>query len=330
MTFNRFFSRLRLVWVLFLLVSVGLSAKDYTVETVPNVRLTDRLNHVSNPDNILSPIAVAQINGMLGYLEDSLGIEVAVVALSGIGDVPPREFANELFNYWHIGKAGSDNGLLMQLVTSPGKRTIVFETGYGIEAILPDALCKRIQQRHMIPLLRQDDYSGGMVAGVEAVCQHFFEQVTEKTEPQVYEPIALSETARQILIGLGLIGMALSAYGVYWAVYGSLPRCPRCGRQGYKRKEYTSIYATTTQEGEATIEHYCMHCGYSKKETYATPLLGNRSYYGYYDDGMDSRGHSSYHGGYHSGWSSGDSDSESAGSSWGGGSSGGGGACSSF
>lgn len=331
MTFNRFFSRLGFACVLFLLVSVGVFAKEYTVETVPNVRLTNRLNHVSNPDNILSPITVAKINGMLGLLEDSLGIEVAVVALSGIGEVHPRQFANELFNYWHIGKAGADNGLLVQLVTSPGNRTIVFETGYGIEGVLPDAICKRIQQRHMIPLLRQDDFNGGMVAGVEAVCQHFFDQVTEKAAPQAYEPLELSETARQIMIGLCLIGMALSASAVYWVVYGGSPRCPRCGRRGYIEKQYTSKYASATKEGEMTIEHYCKHCGHTEKSTYTIPREISRPYAPMYDDEDSSYSRrSSYWGGYHSGGSSGSSDSESSGSSWGGGSSGGGGACSSF
>ena len=33
-------------------------AKDYSVADVPNVRLTDKRNHVSNPDSILSPEAV--------------------------------------------------------------------------------------------------------------------------------------------------------------------------------------------------------------------------------------------------------------------------------
>lgn len=327
-----FFSRWWVLAILLCVVSSHLFAKVYTVETVPNVRLTNRLNHVSNPDGILTPMAVAQINGMLTMVEDSLGIEVAVVALSDIGEVPPRTFANELFNHWHIGKAGADNGLLLQLVTTPGKRTIVFETGYGIEGVLPDALCKRIQQRHMIPLLRKDDFSGGMVAGVEAVCQHFLEQTTEQPQQQVVAPLVLTGTARQVLIGLGLVGMALSAFAVYWVVYGSLPRCPRCGRRGFKERDYTSKYATTSCEGEGVIERKCRHCGYSEKKTYTIPYVTVSPYIPYLDDEEDSGfgGRGSFRGGRHSSGDSDSSDSDSWGSSWGGGSSGGGGACSSF
>ena len=63
------------------------AAQEYTVETIPNVRLTNRLNHVSNPDGILLPDHVARINAVLGQLEDSLGIEVAVVAVESILEV---------------------------------------------------------------------------------------------------------------------------------------------------------------------------------------------------------------------------------------------------
>lgn len=42
-------------------------------------------------------------------------------------------------------------------------------TGPGLEGVLPDALCKRIQMRYMLPYFREGDYSAGMVAGLRAV-----------------------------------------------------------------------------------------------------------------------------------------------------------------
>ena len=321
------------------LVSVGLFAKDYTVGEVPNVRLTNRLNHVSNPDGILSPIAVSEINGILGYLEDSLGVEVAVVALSGIGDVPPREFANELFNTWRIGKAGADNGLLLQLVTAPGRRTIVFETGYGVEEVLPDAICKRIQQRYMVPLLKQNDFDGGMLAGVKAVCEHFFEHATNdivvKAQPM---EIHVPETVRQLLIGLCIIGLAIAGWCVYWAAYGSRPRCPKCHKRGLKSSSYTTRFATTELEGEYVDEISCKHCGYTKIHTHTTPKR-EKSVVSY-DDDTNHNDRSSHRGGYYGSSVSGsrsrrsrssdDNDSDWSGGSWDGGFSGGGGALSSF
>ena len=49
------------------------------------------------------------------------------------------------------------------------QRSITFETGYGIEGDLPDALCKRIQMEKMIPLFKKGNYDEGMIAGMTAV-----------------------------------------------------------------------------------------------------------------------------------------------------------------
>lgn len=77
-----------LLWISLLLVGFASSifaAKDYSIETIPNVRLSNRLNHVSNPDGIITPDDASRINQLLNVVEDSLGIEVAVVAVNSIG-----------------------------------------------------------------------------------------------------------------------------------------------------------------------------------------------------------------------------------------------------
>lgn len=116
--------RMRLTGVcrlaLLLLFPLWLSAAaspSYTIETIPNVRLADRNNYVSNPDGIIRSDDAARINSLLRTVEDSLGIEIAVVAVKSIGDNDARMFATDLFQYWKPGKKGKDNGLLIQLVT---------------------------------------------------------------------------------------------------------------------------------------------------------------------------------------------------------------------
>ena len=144
-----------LLWISLLLVGFASSifaAKDYSIETIPNVRLSNRLNHVSNPDGIITPDDASRINQLLNVVEDSLGIEVAVVAVNSIGDQDARMFATDLFKHWGLGQKSKDNGLLIQLVTEPSQRSVVFETGYGIEGVLPDAICYRLQQRYICPI----------------------------------------------------------------------------------------------------------------------------------------------------------------------------------
>ncbi len=144
-------------------------AAAYSVGSVPNVHLQDNRNFVSNPDQIISPDDVRTINGIAWDIRKRLGVEIAVVALKDIGDNDARMFASDLFNHWGLGKKGKDNGLLILLVTEPPQRAVVFETGYGLEAYLPDVIAFRLQQRFMIPDLRAGNYSAAMRKGAVAV-----------------------------------------------------------------------------------------------------------------------------------------------------------------
>ena len=92
-----------------------------TVDDVPNPKTYDADNWVSDPDHILDSETKNKINDILQQLEDSLTIEVAVVALNSIGEEEPHEFAVTLFNRWGVGKAEDDNGLLILLT-----RTTIF------------------------------------------------------------------------------------------------------------------------------------------------------------------------------------------------------------
>ena len=143
----------------------------WTVEKVPNPKLQSN-NWVSNPDGILSTSVQQQINEIIQSLEDSLTIEVAVVALNSIGYDEPRDFAHRLFNEWKIGKKKDDNGLLILLTLD--NRDITFETGYGLEGVLPDAICKRIQMSAMVPYFSNDDWDEGMISGVKAVAKTIY------------------------------------------------------------------------------------------------------------------------------------------------------------
>lgn len=204
--------------LLFHLVLLGLlyayptiGSPGYTLETVPNVRLTDKTNHVSDPDHILGRSDIAAINRQLNLLEDSLSIEVAVVALPSIGDADARTFATDLFNRWGLGKKGEDNGLLILFVTD--QRAVVFETGYGLEGVFPDAISYRIQQRDMIPDLKAGRYSAGILSGVNGVTRYLLENVSANgSKLSRTAPPAGTEHSGT----LGLLYLALSLVVAIW------------------------------------------------------------------------------------------------------------------
>lgn len=157
------------------------AARD--VQSVPNVRLTDRFAYVGNPDNVLAQSDVAAINRMAADLERRLGVQLAVVAVKDLGGGDARTFATDLFNLWGVGRKGQDDGLLILLVADPAGRSIVFETGYGLEGVLPDVVSFRIQQRHMLPDLKNGDYGAGLIKGVAAINEQLSAKAEELAGP---------------------------------------------------------------------------------------------------------------------------------------------------
>lgn len=150
-----------------LLAAATLAARSYTPETVPNVQLQDARAYVSNPDNILSSATVDRINSLCLELKQKGLAEVAVLVLGEVDDRYIELFAHQVLNRWGVGRRGKDNGLVISVIR--GQRDIQFATGYGLEGVLPDALCKRIQTVYMIPPLSAGDYDKGLLDGVTAV-----------------------------------------------------------------------------------------------------------------------------------------------------------------
>lgn len=168
--------------VIFIALSINVFSQTYSVVTVPNPKDADANTFVANPDGIISQETESKLNNMLRELEANNKLEVAVVVLNSIGDEDIFDFGVKLFEQWGIGKKNNDNGLLVLFVLD--QRKIRFEVGYGLEGILPDAICKRIQTNDMIPHFKSGDYDEGILQGVAKAVEYIegepFEQKDDK------------------------------------------------------------------------------------------------------------------------------------------------------
>lgn len=152
-----------IIFVSFVLLFSNNLFSQWTVKTVPDPKTTGS-GFVSNPESLITQSTVDSLNKMIKTANDSGYIQIAVVVLNSIGEKVPKEFATELFNFWKIGDKEKNNGLLVLLVMD--QRRVEFETGYGIEAVLTDAVCYQIQQDFMVPYFKQNDYNSGVLEGV--------------------------------------------------------------------------------------------------------------------------------------------------------------------
>jgi len=142
--------------------------REYTLADVPNVQLQNAAQFVSDPGNLLKSATKDSINAILFNLRRNTTVEVAVVVLPSTGQIVCDEFALQLLNTWGVGKT-NDNGLVVLFVND--QHCIKFETGYGLEGVLPDAICKRIQTEKMLPFFREENYDQGMLEGIRAVSE---------------------------------------------------------------------------------------------------------------------------------------------------------------
>ena len=163
-----------------------MAQRTWTVQTVPNTRLESNDIHVSDPDGYLSDSVEMTINTALCAIRDQA--DVFVVTLTSIGEAEPKHFATELFNYWGIGDAKTNNGVLLLFVED--QHALETETGYGAEETLTDAKCERIFTNAMAPHFRAGDYEGGLCAGVAEIVTVFGGEVPmglKTTLPAVVE-----------------------------------------------------------------------------------------------------------------------------------------------
>ena len=225
------------------------TAKGYTIDDVPNVRLKDARQYVADPSAILSATARDSINAVLSRLEQSTGIETAVVMLPSIGENDIFDFAHELFRKWGIGKKKSNNGLLILFVMD--QHRVRFTTGYGIEGTMTDAMSKRIQTTVMVPHFKRGDWDGGMLEGVRAAAK----VLDGSMEPEA------DDNDDDAFIAFFMLAMIVVVTIVVIVVLGEQQRCPKCRKRGALQKVDSKLMRVGGRRIRRST-YICKYCGH--------------------------------------------------------------------
>jgi uncharacterized protein len=182
----------KFICILFILFCVILNAQKIVVSQVYNPKKDGQNCFVSDVDCILSSSVRADLNSICLRLEQETGVEFAIVIVPSIQGDDEYTFAYDLFNSWHIGKEGKNNGLLWLYVVDI--RAMKFETGYGLEGLLPDAYLNSLLDEDVFPLMRK----GEVDKAYTMVLNQLYDRLT--TEDALEELLLESETPR-IIIG---------------------------------------------------------------------------------------------------------------------------------
>lgn len=224
----------------------------WTTETLPIPYLKDARRHVSNPDGVLSTSVVDSIDRTLSLLESEKGVQTVVVAVKRIEGGDAYSFGMELARRYGVGSK-KNTGLVVLLSTEDRCYTIL--TGSGLEGTLPDAVCRRVQNRVMVPALKESDWDGAMRATVDtlAACVRGDSALAvEEDEDDDLDAWDLSVIAA-FVCGVGGLGV--------WS-HRRQRRCPRCKS---KMKEI-GVSEVTTPPGKARRLRRlrCPKCGFER------------------------------------------------------------------
>ena len=147
------------------LFSIILSSTIFASIPAPTNKLVNDFASVMTTEQTL------ELECALRLYNDSTSNQLCVVTVESLDDLTPAEYAQQLGEKWGVGQAGKDNGviILVKKKTEESGGDVFIATGYGVEGLLPDAICKRIIERTMIPKLKEGDYHGAIVDAISEI-----------------------------------------------------------------------------------------------------------------------------------------------------------------
>lgn len=148
--------RLLAVW---LLLCSGVAAAASEV-AVPQFQA-----YVTDLAGLLQPPQRAALEQKLAAFARERGSEVALLIVPTTQPETIEQYAIRVAEAWKPGRAQQDDGLL--LVMARDDRAFRIEVGYGLEGAVPDAIAKRVIEETILPRFRQNDWYGGLDAGIE-------------------------------------------------------------------------------------------------------------------------------------------------------------------
>ena len=254
-----------LIGLLALVVTESFAQRKWTVETLPMVHLKDSTRYVCNPDGVMSTTATREVDALLLKLEQDKGVETVVVVVKSIEGDDPYRFGMELGRKYGIGRKEQNSGLIVILCTHDRSYQIL--TGRGLEGTLPDAICRRVENRVMVPLLKKQQWDDAIFETMKVL-----DGILRK-DPNLKREIAEDET-HPIIILLILAFIACAIYSFYQAAKkASTQVCPNCRQKTLSR---ISVSTVRTQSGYFRRTTWrCKQCGYEKHDD--TPTNSNSS-----------------------------------------------------
>lgn len=192
--------------------------------------------HVTDQTGTLNAGQKATLEQALTEFEARKGAQLAVLMIASTAPEEIEQYSMRVAEQWKLGRKKVDDGAI--LVIAKDDRALRIEVGYGLEGALNDLTSKRIISEVILPRFKQQDFYGGITAGVgqiirvidgEALPPPRGRDLPVQSDLQRYGPVlfilafALSSVLRR---AIGKVGGAVVTGGVVgvvaWFIAGAL------------------------------------------------------------------------------------------------------------
>lgn len=244
------------LFLLLLLQSLQTFAEKWTPETLPMVHLQDARRYVCNPDKILKPSTVSQADSILWALEKDKGVQTVAVVVNQLQGDDPYQFGMELGRKYGIGSKKQRTGLIIILAVQDRSYQIL--TGNGLEGALPDAICRRIQNRVMVPELRKQNWDAALLSTLKSIDSHIRKDNEIKPESSTAQEDDSATIGIIIALCFGIIFIAAVN------AESKRRRCPSCRQAQMRIVSQQRVRLQGTVHWAIRITMRCPRCGHEK------------------------------------------------------------------
>lgn len=193
-------------WCSTLALTCLFAAPSFGLDVPP---LTGRIVDLAR---LLPSDVAAALSAELEAHEAKTGNQVALLTIPSLEGEPLEDFSHRVATTWKLGRKGTDNGVLLLVVTR--ERKVRIEVGYGLEGTLTDARASRIIREEIVPRFRAGDFPGGIAAGLRAILGTIEGTYTAPARPPASQAAAGVSAILTLLLAVlvgTVIGLLLSA-----------------------------------------------------------------------------------------------------------------------
>lgn len=212
--------------------------------------------------DLLEPEYEATLVEVLEGLKAEYGVEMVVVTMLTRDAYDPspsiEAFATGLFNYWGVGNASRNDGIMVLVARDDREMRIELGSGYGSGF---DAVAGGIIDDKFLQNFKQDNYRRGIMRGVDEIITRIAVPFSEGDAPVVtsseggisrFFPIVLMSFLWLAVVFRRRLGDGLTR----------MKKCPNCHQRRLHRSRHVTKEREKKEDGAGLEETRCGNCDY--------------------------------------------------------------------